>query len=190
MDQGTGRVLDTLERLNAARDTPVVFTHDNGAERLSDNRPWFHPKGTLWEGGIHVPGLMCWPGVTRPGSASAVPCASMDFAATIMAACGVKTEKPTLPSRRRSLRAHRPLHLRPGARREAPRRTCRPEPGRGYAPAASLRPLTPPAGPPDSMAHWFPAWRGQCVYSSIPRCSCSPLSPELPRTSRRRSNRT
>jgi len=93
MDKGTGQVLDTLDRLKLSRDTLVIFTNDNGGERLSDNRPWFHHKATLWEGGIHVPGMMRWPGVVKPASTSNVPCASMDFAATIMAACGAKPEK-------------------------------------------------------------------------------------------------
>ncbi len=93
MDKGTGQVLDTLDRLNVSRDTLVIFTNDNGGERLSDNRPFFHHKATLWEGGIRVPGMMRWPGIVKPGSTHHVTCASMDFAATIMAACGVKPEK-------------------------------------------------------------------------------------------------
>jgi arylsulfatase A-like enzyme len=93
MDKGTGQVLDTLDRLGASRDTLVIFTNDNGGERLSDNRPWFHHKATLWEGGIHVPGMMRWPGIVKPGSTNNVLCASMDLSATIMAACGVKPEK-------------------------------------------------------------------------------------------------
>ncbi len=93
MDKGTGEVLDTLDRLQLSRETLVIFTNDNGGERLSDNRPWFHHKATLWEGGIHVPGIMRWPGIAKPGSTNNVLCASMDFAATIMAACGVKPER-------------------------------------------------------------------------------------------------
>jgi arylsulfatase A-like enzyme len=93
MDKGTGQVLATLDRLKAAGETLVIFTNDNGGERLSDNRPYFHHKATLWEGGIRVPGIMRWPGVVRAGSTSAVPCASMDLSTTIMAACGVKPGK-------------------------------------------------------------------------------------------------
>lgn len=93
MDKGTGEVLAALDRLKVAGDTVVIFTNDNGGERLSDNRPYFHHKATVWEGGIRVPGILRWPGRVKAGTSSAVPCMSMDYATTILAAAGVKPEK-------------------------------------------------------------------------------------------------
>jgi len=90
MDQAVGRVLAALDRNGVARDTLVIFTNDNGGERLSDNRPLFHHKGTLWEGGIRVPGLMRWPSRIPAGKTTEQVAASMDFAATVLAAAGVQ----------------------------------------------------------------------------------------------------
>ena len=86
MDHGVGRVLETLDRNNLARDTLVVFTNDNGGERLSDNTPLAHRKGTLWEGGIRVPCLARWPAGLPAGRTSNVPAMTMDWTSTILAA--------------------------------------------------------------------------------------------------------
>jgi arylsulfatase A-like enzyme len=93
IDQGVGRVLAALDRLGVAKDTLVVFSSDNGGERLSRNTPHFHRKATLWEGGIRVPFIWCWPARLRPGT-SAVPIATMDLTATILAAAAVTPPRP------------------------------------------------------------------------------------------------
>jgi len=72
IDWSTGRILDTLRRLNLAENTLVVFTSDNG--------PWLSyeqqggtagllrgGKGTTWEGGMRVSALFWWPGRIPPG---------------------------------------------------------------------------------------------------------------------------
>lgn len=86
VDEAVGRVLTALDRHNVARDTLVIFTNDNGGERLSDNRPAFHHKATLWEGGIRVPGLVRFPGRIPAGRTTPQVAATMDFMATILAA--------------------------------------------------------------------------------------------------------
>ena len=60
-DEGVGKILAALERAGLTRNTLVIFTNDNGGEWLSRNAPFFHRKGTLWEGGIRVPLIMRWP---------------------------------------------------------------------------------------------------------------------------------
>ncbi len=96
MDAGVGRILDALDRLKLAQDTIVIFTNDNGGERLSRNAPLFHHKATLWEGGIRVPCLVRWPGRVRAGSVSRQVAGTFDLTATLLAATGT------------SLPAHRP----------------------------------------------------------------------------------
>lgn len=96
MDAAIGRILNTLDRLGLADNTLVIFTNDNGGERLSDNGPFRHHKATLWEGGIRVPGLIRWPGKLPKAKTSRQTCVSMDFTATIAAACGV-TAAPSEP---------------------------------------------------------------------------------------------
>lgn len=93
IDAAVGQVLAKLEARGALDDTLVIFTNDNGGERLSDNRPFFHHKGTLWEGGIRVPGIVRWPAGRIPkGKVSAQAAISMDFAATIAEACGISPD--------------------------------------------------------------------------------------------------
>jgi len=90
MDAAVGRVLSALDKNGLAQNTLVIFTNDNGGERLSDNGPFRHHKATLWEGGIRVPGLVRWPGKLPKGKNNSQPCMSMDFTATIAAACAVQ----------------------------------------------------------------------------------------------------
>lgn len=89
IDSAIGQVLAKLEAKGILDNTLIIFTNDNGGERLSDNRPFFHHKATLWEGGIRVPGILRWPGHLPKGKVSNQVAASMDFAATIAEACGL-----------------------------------------------------------------------------------------------------
>lgn len=89
MDAAIGRVLDALDKNGVANNTLVVFTNDNGGERFSDNGPYFHYKGTLWEGGIRVPAIARWPGRLKAGSVSHEPIATFDFTASFLAAAGI-----------------------------------------------------------------------------------------------------
>lgn len=89
MDAGVGRVLGALDRRGLKRNTLVIFTNDNGGERLSSNLPHFHHKATLWEGGIRVPALARWPGRLPAGQTTPQCAISMDFSASILSAAGV-----------------------------------------------------------------------------------------------------
>ena len=89
-DQGVGRILDALDRLNLAQNTLVMFTSDNGGEWLSRNAPLFHRKSTLWEGGIRVPLLLRWPARLASGTTSSQVGITMDLTASILAAAGAK----------------------------------------------------------------------------------------------------
>jgi arylsulfatase A-like enzyme len=93
LDQGVGKILAALARHKIADNTLVIFTNDNGGERLSDNGPLFHHKATVWEGGIRVPCILRWPGRVPAGKVWAQPGISMDLTATILAACKVTPPK-------------------------------------------------------------------------------------------------
>jgi arylsulfatase A-like enzyme len=90
VDQGVGEILRTLDRLNLAQDTLVVFTNDNGGEWLSRNDPLFQRKWTLWEGGIRVPALMRFPGRIPAGRVSGQVGLTMDLTATVLAVTGTQ----------------------------------------------------------------------------------------------------
>ncbi len=94
-DRAVGRVLDALDELELAAQTLVIFTSDNGGwDGATDNRPLRSGKGDLYEGGLRVPLLVRWPGVTSSSSATDVtletPVISMDLSATILAAAHVE----------------------------------------------------------------------------------------------------
>ncbi len=91
VDLGVGMMLAELEKAGIAENTFIVFSSDNGGERLSDNRPLFHNKTTLWEGGIHVPCLMRWPAKLPKGRVMKQSAITMDLTATFLAASETKT---------------------------------------------------------------------------------------------------
>lgn len=97
LDAGIGRILTALADAKLESDTLVIFFSDNGGERLSDNGPLFHGKYTLWEGGIRVPAIVCWPGVIAAGGESPQPVITTDITASILAAAGAAIpESPAL----------------------------------------------------------------------------------------------
>src|SRR5205823_3621032 len=97
LDDGVGRVLKKLDELKLAERTLVLFTSDNGGLATPEgmpvpatfNGPLREGKGYLYEGGVRVPLLVRWPGVTQAGTTCAVPVGSIDFFPTALEACGV-----------------------------------------------------------------------------------------------------
>lgn len=88
LDHQIGRVLDALTASGADQDTIVVFTSDNGGERFSDNWPFSGRKTELLEGGLRIPAIIRWPGVTPAGAISDAQIISMDWLPTFLAAAG------------------------------------------------------------------------------------------------------
>ncbi len=92
MDAATGRVLDALDRLKLAENTLVVFLSDNGPLPPYGSAGGLRRgKDTLDEGGIRVPCLLRWPGVTPAGSVSTEPILATDLTATLLVAAGIDT---------------------------------------------------------------------------------------------------
>jgi arylsulfatase A-like enzyme len=94
MDEAVGLVLSTLEELGLADNTIVVFMSDNGGLSTSEglptsNVPLRAGKGWLYEGGIRVPLVVKWPGVTRAGAVCAEPVISTDFYPTLLEMAGL-----------------------------------------------------------------------------------------------------
>ncbi len=111
LDSEVGALLDTLDELNLADDTLVVFTSDNGTTHLHDevDYDFFASvgelrglKGSLYEGGIRVPCIARWPGQIPPGTTSDVLSGFEDWLPTILAACG-QTLSPDLTTDGRNL---------------------------------------------------------------------------------------
>jgi arylsulfatase A-like enzyme len=97
MDDNVGRVLETLDALELADDTVVIFTSDNGGRSTlfrsgnpTSNEPIRAGKGWCYEGGIRVPLIIRAPGVTRAGSLCDAPVTSTDFYPTILELAGLE----------------------------------------------------------------------------------------------------
>jgi arylsulfatase A len=98
MDASVGRVLATLDELKLAEDTIVIFTSDNGGvsslewkkRPVTSNLPLRAGKGHVYEGGIRVPLLIRYPGVTKAGSTCHEPVSSIDYAPTLAAITGAR----------------------------------------------------------------------------------------------------
>jgi len=90
VDESTGKILAALDDCHLADNTVVIFTSDNGGLLgPTNNAPLRAGKGYPYEGGIRVPLIVRWPGVTRAGTSSDTPIISVDYFPTICAAAGV-----------------------------------------------------------------------------------------------------
>jgi arylsulfatase A len=81
LDEGVARLLATLETLELADRTFVLYMSDNGAKPNAGLLEG--GKGDLWEAGIRVPLLVRGPGI-EPGSVSRVPVAGFDLFPTFL----------------------------------------------------------------------------------------------------------
>ncbi len=91
MDQAVGRVLSRLTELGLSERTVIVFTSDNGGlMRSTTNVPLRAGKGSSYEGGVRVPTIVKWPGVTPPGSVCEEPVITNDFYPTLLQLAGAK----------------------------------------------------------------------------------------------------
>lgn len=90
IDDSVGRVMTTLKELKLDQNTVIVFTSDNGGfYNATSNAPLRANKGAYYEGGIRVPLLIKWPGVTKPGLVVNDPVTSTDLYPTCLAAAGL-----------------------------------------------------------------------------------------------------
>ncbi|QGJ72382.1 N-acetylgalactosamine 6-sulfate sulfatase [Planctomycetales bacterium 10988] len=88
MDAGIGRFLDTLKKAGLEENTMVIFTSDNGGQVNvgANNGPWRSGKGSMYEGGVRVPGCAVWPGKIEAGSTTDRSVLTMDIYPTLLEA--------------------------------------------------------------------------------------------------------
>jgi arylsulfatase A-like enzyme len=91
MDEGVGQILASLEEDGVLEDTVVFFFADNGRGFPRDKR-W------IYDGGIHEPLIVRWPGRLAPGAVDAQLVSFVDFAPTVLALAGVLVP-PYMPGR-------------------------------------------------------------------------------------------
>jgi arylsulfatase A-like enzyme len=98
LDDSVGRLLTHLKEHGLDRNTLVVFASDNGGYigtnrnqtmPVTSNAPLRSGKGTLYEGGLRVPLIVKWPGVTPAGVQCNEPVVLTDLFYTLAAVAGL-----------------------------------------------------------------------------------------------------
>lgn len=97
LDEGVGKVIETLKNIGLTGNTIIIFTSDNGGLGLDELGPtptsmlplrkW---KGHVYEGGIRVPAIISWPGRIKQGMTSDFIYSSVDYLPTLCAVAGIK----------------------------------------------------------------------------------------------------
>ena len=91
VDDSLGTIRSALKRLKLEDDTIIVFTTDNGGLLpTTDNSPLRAGKGSAYEGGVRVPLIVFWPGVTKAGQVETSPAITPDLYPTLLEMTGVK----------------------------------------------------------------------------------------------------
>ena len=101
VDDGVGEIHRALYQAGQLGNTLIVFLADNGATTetragldqkpatAGDNSPYSGFKFSLFDGGMHVPAIMSWPGRIPAGQTIGAIAMTMDILPTACAAAGV-----------------------------------------------------------------------------------------------------
>ena len=101
LDESVGRVLAKLNDRDLDKNTIVIFASDNGGfigidkksgqtVPATNNAPLRSGKGSCYEGGIRVPLIVHWPGVTTRTAVCREPVIVMDLLPTLLGATGIE----------------------------------------------------------------------------------------------------
>lgn len=86
VDEGVGRLLDSLDRNGLARNTIVIYTSDQGFF-LGDHG--LYDKRFMYEEALRMPFLVRWPRAIKAGTRSDAIALNVDFAPTFLDAAGL-----------------------------------------------------------------------------------------------------
>jgi len=92
LDQQVGRLRSEIKSMGIAENTIVWYCSDNGGlvKETSGGRD---KKGSIYEGGLRVPGIIEWPARNLKGR-TAVPVSTCDIYPTLLAMAGVESYAP------------------------------------------------------------------------------------------------
>lgn len=96
-DDAIGTLLDAIDTAGIAEQTVIIMTSDNGGNMYNEvdgttptsNAPLRGGKASMFEGGIRVPCVVVWPGVTTAGARSDELIQTSDFYPTILNQLGI-----------------------------------------------------------------------------------------------------
>lgn len=93
MDNAVGRIRHLLQEYDIYNNTMVWFASDNGpaANNPGSTASLRGSKGTLYEGGIRVPGIVEWPNGIQENHVSDYPVTTSDFVPTVMDLLGMSS---------------------------------------------------------------------------------------------------
>lgn len=98
VDRSVGRVRATLRELKVADNTLLWYCSDNGGINGPKSTGFLRgQKGTLWEGGLRVPGIVEWPARIPKPFVTQMPCSTLDMYPTILEATGVAAKNQIQP---------------------------------------------------------------------------------------------
>lgn len=94
LDDNVGKLLEKLERDGILDNTMIWFISDNGGALHygANNGDLRGQKGTLWEGGVRVPALMCWRKRIKSSQIIDTPVCNIDIVPTIGAITGFNAD--------------------------------------------------------------------------------------------------
>lgn len=95
LDEAVGQIMEKLAATKQTENTLIFFFSDNGGPNLSskgksnftDNSPLRGAKGMVYEGGMRVPFLICWPAKLKPSTYDQ-PVIALDVLPTALALAG------------------------------------------------------------------------------------------------------
>ncbi|MCH4552496.1 sulfatase family protein [Aestuariibaculum lutulentum] len=110
LDAAIGDVCNALEEAGIRDNTIIIFSSDNGpwikwstrsdSEKYGDTRlkvgyatPFRDGKGSTWEGGHRVPGIISWPAKIKGDRNEQIPISTLDILPTILSITGAELPK-------------------------------------------------------------------------------------------------
>jgi arylsulfatase A-like enzyme len=101
VDDGVGRVMETLKTLKLLDDTLIIFTADqglsgghNGMWGMGDHSRPLH----TYDGTMHIPLIYRWPGRVVSGRQSDIMVSNYDFMRTVLTLLGRSKQMPATPA--------------------------------------------------------------------------------------------
>ncbi|MEZ6140717.1 MAG: sulfatase-like hydrolase/transferase [Zavarzinella sp.] len=83
IDRAMGTIVKALADRRISENTIVFFCSDNGGKEVGSTGDLRGFKGSVWEGGLRVPGLLVWPSKIKP-VVTAEPACTSDLLPTIL----------------------------------------------------------------------------------------------------------
>mgnify|MGYP000912024352 FL=1 len=103
LDRQVGDIVAKLKELGLEKNTLIIFTSDNGPHQeggadpdyFDSNGPFRGYKRDLYEGGIRVPMIACWPGTIKAGTTTSHVSAFWDVMPTLAGVAGTTPPEVT-----------------------------------------------------------------------------------------------